>query len=184
MTSYVYHYRWPNGSQRAQRGYVGKANDPAGRLRNHLKGKGSSLVVNAVRKYGAPEMEMWACDGEDQALELEVEKIKELGTRDPSGYNLTDGGEGIQATTEQRREWGRRGWKNGGNWTKKTLEQQAEFIRQGCEAAKLLSKLSDRDARMIRMLHRFKRVSPRRLAEVYGVNPTSIYRIINWETHK
>ena len=122
MSSYVYHYSWPNGSKQAQQGYVGKANNPTTRLKDHLKGKGSPLIIRAIKKYGNPKIEMWACNNENEAYALEIKKIKELNTLYPAGYNLTNGGEGFDSesakqsaiilnasrTTEQKREIARK----------------------------------------------------------------------------
>ena len=79
--------------------YVGKTNNFQVRVRNHnseaRQGKGFVLHA-AIRKYGCLEFkEVFVAFDEAAAFSLEKQLIKELNTKIPHGYNLTDGGEGI-----------------------------------------------------------------------------------------
>ena len=98
----VYRIYWPTGSKRAQQGYVGKTVDLLQRVKDHAKNNGSPLVKAALKKYGKPEIEIWECSSEENAFELEKQKIKELGTLVPKGYNRTEGGGGFTSELSRR----------------------------------------------------------------------------------
>jgi group I intron endonuclease len=73
----------------------------------HALGKRTGALYNALRKYGPDsftrmvlaEEENW-----DRLCDMEVQAIREHGTKTPNGYNMTDGGEGHVGpmTTEAR----------------------------------------------------------------------------------
>lgn len=81
--------------------YVGKANDPVGRWRDHLKvvrnPDNPGLVIHqAMRKHGIENFEFKVvveCMSEDEAFDVERRLIREWSTMD-HGYNLNEGGEG------------------------------------------------------------------------------------------
>ena len=82
--------------------YVGKTCGPFNqRIHDHLyessKRHPRYLLHRAINKHGVNKFEWLPLfEDQDEALLFEQEKkyIKELGTRTPNGYNLTDGGEG------------------------------------------------------------------------------------------
>lgn len=83
-----------NGKQ-----YVGQTNDFKQReyewnsLNGHYAGK---LIFNARKKYGLENFKveiLKECDTQDELNKWEIFYIKELNTKKPNGYNLTDGGE-------------------------------------------------------------------------------------------
>lgn len=85
-----------NGKQ-----YVGQTTDFKEREYDwyYLKKKyAGSLINNARKKYG---LDNWVveilkeCETQDELNKWEMHFIKELNTKTPNGYNLTDGGEGV-----------------------------------------------------------------------------------------
>lgn len=84
-----------NGKQ-----YVGQTNDWKRREYNWYNTNWSyagRLINNARNKYGADNFEttiLKECETIDDANKWEMYYIKELNTKYPFGYNLTDGGEG------------------------------------------------------------------------------------------
>ena len=79
--------------------YIGQTRHDAetGRIRDHLRGKGSQLVKNAVEKYGQDVFTYEILhDGIlPEFLDmLEIEEIEKHNCVRPNGFNLTYGGEG------------------------------------------------------------------------------------------
>ncbi len=76
--------------------YIGKTTKPVEvRFKQHKYSK--SAIGNAIRKYGIEHFKVEVleeCDTLEQLNEREIFWIKELNTKYPNGYNLTDGGEG------------------------------------------------------------------------------------------
>lgn len=97
MKSYVYCITCLVNGKR----YVGKANDPVGRWRDHLKVvrnvDSAGLVIHqAIRKHGEENFKFEVVsehETEKEAFEAERCLIREWGTMD-HGYNLNEGGEG------------------------------------------------------------------------------------------
>jgi len=87
-----------------KKGYIGKTCNFAKRWRTHKNHalKGSPLAVHrAIRKYGDAAFTFTILDQaetEAEAFTLEIWWIKNVGTKVPSGYNLTDGGEGASGS--------------------------------------------------------------------------------------
>lgn len=85
-----------NGKQ-----YVGQANDFDKRENdwNNLKWNyAGQLITNARNKYGTENFTtkiLKECDTQEELNHWEQYYIKELNTKYPNGYNLTDGGDGI-----------------------------------------------------------------------------------------
>ncbi len=84
------------------RRYVGKSINVRRRILDHLKLSGprvsKSYLRRAIAKYGRDAFRcvvLEDCIDEATALAREVLWIAELGTRFPSGFNMTDGGEGV-----------------------------------------------------------------------------------------
>ena len=105
----IYILTAPNGKQ-----YIGKDSNLPNRSNQHLAGSGGSRALhNAINKHGADnfEVEVIRYPGiSGEALNaVEMWKIKQLGTKKPKGYNLTDGGEGCLNPSESTRramsEW-------------------------------------------------------------------------------
>jgi group I intron endonuclease len=93
-----YVYCWTNTVNGKK--YVGKGKNR--RAWHHMSRAKSSTATpvfyRAIRKYGkeAFHLEMlYTGLSEAEAYVMEIESIRVLGTRDPDGYNLTDGGEGV-----------------------------------------------------------------------------------------
>jgi group I intron endonuclease len=104
-----------NGKQ-----YVGITRNVEQRRREHYSGHGSTLVRQAIRKYGKEHLqfEVWY-EGDDAWIKtMEYRAIVMLGTRTPQGYNLTLGGEGSvgwrpSAETRMKMSKSRSGHRNG-----------------------------------------------------------------------
>ncbi len=76
-------------------GYVGMTNDFERRMKEHSRCKKNTLIANAIHEYGWENFTkevIEVCD-EEIATERERHWIKELNTKEPHGYNCTDGGE-------------------------------------------------------------------------------------------
>jgi len=111
------------------------------RIAQHIKDN-KTPVQKAINKYGLESFEVSIIDEADTRKELsekEVYWIKELNSKAPNGYNLTDGGDGLINPTKETREKigkassirnkGSIGWNTG--LTKETDErvaQQAEKL--------------------------------------------------------
>lgn len=81
--------------------YVGKANHFKNRVSAHMnaafKSDSQHYIHKALRKHGRDAFEWGVHTGdltEKQAFALEKKLIRELNTKTPNGYNLTDGGDG------------------------------------------------------------------------------------------
>ena len=100
----IYILTAPNGKQ-----YIGKDSNLPNRSNRHLAGKGDARALhNAINKHGANnfEVEVIRYPGISSAAlnAVEMWKIKQLGTKNPKGYNLTDGGEGLVNPAEYTRQ--------------------------------------------------------------------------------
>ena len=89
--------------------YIGKTTRDAvkTRIRDHLTGKGSQPVKDAIEKYGQDAFTFEILhDGiiPEFLDDLEKEVIAKFNTVSPHGYNLTDGGEGGSCSEETRRK--------------------------------------------------------------------------------
>ena len=70
------------------------------RIRQHLSGKGSKLVKEAIEKDGIDAFHTEIIsDGMPVELLPEIEKhtIQRYNSKAPNGYNLTSGGEGVKS---------------------------------------------------------------------------------------
>lgn len=97
MSSYVYMLTCTLNSKM----YIGKANDPRSRWRDHqraaLRGV-QKRFYDAIRSHGGSSFELsilQECDNDADALLAEKAWIQRLNTLHPSGYNMTVGGEGV-----------------------------------------------------------------------------------------
>jgi group I intron endonuclease len=93
----AYLYRITNAVNGMQ--YIGVSKNPTDRLRRHgTKANPSrkSILKNAIHKYGMDnfKMEVLVQSTLGYCFDLEKKAIEALGTRSPSGYNITAGGEG------------------------------------------------------------------------------------------
>jgi predicted GIY-YIG superfamily endonuclease len=82
------------------------------RFEKHLSGKGNAVYLrNAIKKYGREWFQIEQIDAgntKNQALELEEWWVRRLGTKAPNGYNVKDGGAGIDSeiiAAANRRRW-------------------------------------------------------------------------------
>jgi group I intron endonuclease len=76
------------------------------RIAQHIKDN-KTPVQKAINKYGLESFEISIIDEADTRKELsekEVYWIKELNSKAPNGYNLTDGGDGLINPTKETRE--------------------------------------------------------------------------------
>ena len=95
------------------KGYIGKtARILRERIKEHIRSNRTySYVDNAIRKYGAENFEVTILDEcltEEELNAREMFWIKELNTKYPNGFNLTDGGEGTSGyipSEELRQRW-------------------------------------------------------------------------------
>lgn len=82
--------------------YVGVSSRPRRRLAEHRKAE--SLVGRALRKYGETQVEILGeFEVRSDAYEAEKEAIRSLGTKSPSGWNVTEGGEGMSGPSAETR---------------------------------------------------------------------------------
>ena len=83
-----------------QKKYIGKTKDPKRRWRMHKSKQGNSnILYKAINKYGIDNFEfliLKTFETEKEAYECEKLMIISLNTKTPNGYNITDGGIGIQ----------------------------------------------------------------------------------------
>ncbi|RKU10799.1 hypothetical protein C6503_19125 [Candidatus Poribacteria bacterium] len=90
--------------------YVGKDSNLPTRVRDHLSGNTPQCrhVHRAIQKYGreafSVEIIRYPGISEDALNAVERWKIRQLQTLSPSGYNLTEGGEGVIPSEEIRRK--------------------------------------------------------------------------------
>lgn len=107
----MYKLTFPNG-----KAYIGiTTKTAAARYSEHKKearlGKSKCVVHAAIRKYGAESVtiETLAIAGRQYLLGLEVRAIAAFGTKVPTGYNRTNGGEGVIGcpVSKETREKGR-----------------------------------------------------------------------------
>jgi group I intron endonuclease len=102
----LYRLTSPTGKQ-----YIGiTAKDLDTRWEKHMKqmraGRQHALQ-NAFRKHGPENFKrevLVIADDWEYLCDLERKAIAAFGSKSPSGYNLTDGGEGIAGLTEESRE--------------------------------------------------------------------------------
>jgi len=134
--------------------YVGIAVDYERRWYQHRSGYGSKLVYQAIKKYGIKNLDFKViCKGaETYVKETEIRAIHILNTMAPSGYNLTEGGEGSH------------GWKASDETRKKMSEAHKGTIGQ---------KMSDATKQKIR---------ESRLEYKRGKHPKATVLIINGVT--
>lgn len=77
-------------------------------VRRHSHPKNDSIVARAIRKYGLQSFVISIIDVADSRnilCEKEVYWIKKLQCKSPSGYNATDGGEGVVGSIVGRVAW-------------------------------------------------------------------------------
>lgn len=98
MKGYIYMAQ----NQQNSKCYVGKTALPLHKKRlmhEDKAAKGSPLYFhNAIRKYGCESFDWWILESsipDDELNTRESYHIRELRTRSPNGYNLTDGGDGF-----------------------------------------------------------------------------------------
>ena len=101
----IYILKSPSGKQ-----YVGKDRHLPKRATQHLRGKEPTCprIHNAIKKYGANtfSLQIIQYPGISQEALNAVERwwIRRLQTLSPSGYNLTEGGEGVIPSEETRQK--------------------------------------------------------------------------------
>jgi hypothetical protein len=93
----LYRLDFPNGKS-----YIGITNETAAlRFARHVKKANAGqkqAVLNAIRKYSPGRVKVSTlviANDWGYLLDLERRAIQAFGTKAPSGYNLTDGGEGV-----------------------------------------------------------------------------------------
>jgi group I intron endonuclease len=91
--------------------YVGKSNNPFGRLNRHVisskAGTPKSYVARAIKLYGIDQFTfdiLGEYSTEEEAYEYETKFILEFKSNDSThGYNLTVGGQGIKSPSDETR---------------------------------------------------------------------------------
>jgi group I intron endonuclease len=111
--------------------YIGITNRPIHRWKQHCRSSRKTAISTALKKYGPQnfEFKVLVIGAEEYIKCLEVKAIVLLNTKAPSGYNLTDGGEG---TT---------GWKS------------TVISRKKCSDAQRLRFLNPKEREKIRQSH-------------------------------
>ena len=88
--------------------YVGKTTRPLKeRIGEHCRQKNSSLIDRAMRKHDLQSFKieiLEQCETIEQLNEREIFWIAELDCKQPNGYNLTDGGDGLTGCTDSTRQ--------------------------------------------------------------------------------
>jgi group I intron endonuclease len=145
----IYFITSPSGKS-----YIGKTiYTSEARWRQHLhdaNGKCRSLISRAIRKYGSDSMmrgRLWS-GPEERLNETEIWYIKNLGTKNPGGYNLADGGEGSsghQWTEEQRKK---------SSDTHKVLQNLPEVRARNSAAVKLAYQNPEIRAKLLEAMRR------------------------------
>ena len=74
--------------------YVGMTTNLIRRMKAHASNTKKSVVGCAWKKYGTPAISVLFQGTVEQCKQEEIRCIKEMDTRYPIGYNLTDGGDG------------------------------------------------------------------------------------------
>lgn len=98
----LYKLDFPNGKS-----YIGITKRTLKRrLREHFASSSRSLVSTAIRKYGKEKVRtsiLFECSAHQTLRHLEMLTIRQLNTRSPNGYNLSDGGECCRG--EEQADW-------------------------------------------------------------------------------
>jgi len=170
--------------------YVGKtAKTLEERIQGHLdafkyprESNRNYVIYKAMRKYGWDSFKFEILDSAENEKELnekEIHWIKELNSKIPNGYNMTDGGEGRLGThhTEETREkiskskLGSTPWNKGksGIYSDETRRSISETLRRS-HAKNGVAKIVINETTGERF------VGLREASEAYGVHKTSIYR--------
>lgn len=96
--------------------------------------RANTLIGKAIRKYGRENFKIKVlekCYSYDELNAAEMKWIKKLNTKDPNGYNKTDGGEGIlNPATSTREKLAQAGMGNKHALGRKHTEDEIERIRQ------------------------------------------------------
>ena len=141
-------------NKRNDKAYIGQTRHDAvkTRIRDHLRGKGSQLVKQAIEKYGQDAFTYEILhDGilPEFLDDLEIEAIEKYNTIAPHGYNLRSGGGGGSHCEETRRKISK---------AQKGKSISAETRRKLSEANKG-RKLSEKTRRKISEGHKGKPLS-------------------------
>lgn len=126
--------------------YVGVTKDLATRIREHaLRAKKEQYanldLYQAWNTLGIPRVEVLAlAEGQEEGFELERYFIKQLNTKTPNGYNMTDGGSGcVGRSQESLDDAGRKlseKWNNDAEFREKMMTIAAENGKKVSEANK------------------------------------------------
>lgn len=87
--------------------YIGQSVDCFERFKGHTTGKkGSGGIKGAIMLHGITSFTFQILEecSRESLNEREIYYIKELGTMEPNGYNLTAGG-GIQIEAKKKKSW-------------------------------------------------------------------------------
>ena len=150
--------------------YIGITNDMKKRFNGHWSAltdpKKKSVFHKAIRKYGKEsfiitilnELYSW-----ESACLLEQHYIKDLNTKIPNGYNMTDGGEGTP-----------------GIEVPQELRDRLSESHKGLQAGEKhgSARLTEKDVITIRKRYRSEHISSIVLSKEYGVRPEQISLIV------
>lgn len=99
-------YKW----SRKKRPYVGKwvgsVDSLKRRYRKEINSGANRYIINAMRKYGIENFKfkiLEKCKSKEKLVEMEKYWIKKLKSKSPSGYNMTDGGDGLLNPSKETR---------------------------------------------------------------------------------
>lgn len=111
----LYKLDFPNGKS-----YIGITKRTLQRrLREHFASSSKSLVSTAIRKYGKERVSvsiLFECATYQSLRHLEMLIIRQLNTRSPNGYNLSDGGECCCGEAQE-------------DWESKQIRCECEFCK-------------------------------------------------------
>jgi len=118
--------------------YVGKTNMTLDRRfyfhkKYNSKVGGKSIISDAIKKYGEEKFEIVLIEEVDDSLlnDREIYWIKELCSKNPNGYNLTDGGDGCRGfkmSDEYKKELSKRMTGSGNNFYNKKHSDESKRI--------------------------------------------------------
>lgn len=153
-----------------EKSYIGITEDFERRLAMHwsrARTGNQAVLCKAIRKYGENNFNVKIIDKVEtweEACKREIYYIKNLKTKIPNGYNMTDGGEGTL-----------------GLLVSEKVKQKLSIAHKGLQVGEKhgSAKVTEQDVLTIRKRYKTERISSSQLAEKYGVKLEQIYCIIS-----
>lgn len=144
--------------------------------------------MRAIRKHGAENFvieQIESVKNHEQAIEREIYWIRELGAKGKSGYNMTDGGEGVKGyliTEKRRQELSERSSGENNYWFGKSTTQSPHYGKPLSEEHIELLRLNNSNNKST-VINGIEYRSQAYAAEVLGVSRQSIKTLENWQEH-